>query len=164
PFMARQVFSVRNGALQLDLSVTNIGERAMLAGLGWHPFFNAAAANGDVTLQVDVGSEVRAETGKAAKAALTAGTEVSTLEIDKTFDWPTRTAALVYPDGQRVTLSACDATKCVTLYRVANRDFICVEPLTHWPDAHNRAEPLAAGLVHLAPGKTLRQVVRLEVS
>ncbi|XUY29888.1 aldose 1-epimerase (plasmid) [Agrobacterium sp. rho-8.1] len=38
-YSARQRFSLRDGALELTLSVTNRGREALPFGLGWHPYF-----------------------------------------------------------------------------------------------------------------------------
>lgn len=160
PFLAEQVFSADGDTLQYELSVTNIGERVMPAGLGWHPFF----VSGEASMQADLvaRSGEGAQSDLASRLAL--GLDVSRLAIDTTFDWPARAAAFRYRDGRRVSLEASETTRCLTLYSLPGGDFICAEPLTHWPNAHNHSDPEAAGLASLAPGKTLRQRFVITVS
>ena len=52
----------------------------------------------------------------------------------------------------------------VVVYTPKERDYFCVEPVSHLNNAIHMAEPAAHGLVALAPGATLEAAMRLDVA
>ena len=52
----------------------------------------------------------------------------------------------------------------LVVYTPPERDYFCVEPVSHVSNAIHMAEPAAHGLVALAPGATLEASLRLDVA
>ena len=68
--------------------------------------------------------------------------------------------------------SATSASRCswssslpyLVVYTPPERDYFCVEPVSHVSNAIHMAEPAAHGLVALAPGETLEAAMRLDIA
>ena len=166
PFLAKQVWRADAGRLTYQLSITNTGETAMPAGLGWHPFFprNGASLNGG-TAKIWEGAPGSAETKQNAPSAdrdMSGERTIEGVTLDHTYDWPAQRAVLTYAEaGQRVVITASENASHVTLFSPADEDFICIEPLTHVPNALNMAH--APDMKVLQPGETRSLTVTLDI-
>ncbi|MCI4644726.1 MAG: hypothetical protein MRY64_08100 [Hyphomonadaceae bacterium] len=156
PIRAQQLYQVDGACLTLKMSLTNLGETAMPAGLGWHPYFEAAGAavKADIT-GVWTGEPPHRLVSSGPWKGLGALTPVAGLDMDQCCEWPGGEAELMLGDGIRVSLKASEPARRLTIYAPAGADFFCVEPVTHAPDAVNMADPEVAGLQMLAPGEML---------
>lgn len=170
PFMAGQTFRFLGNRLSLELSVTNLAEHTMPAGLGWHPFFpvdGAAleAATGEVWARhVDAGNPPMAgapDAGRDPAKRL----DMEAVELDHTFTWCAPTARIEYPvRGMAFDLAASPNARFLTVFRPQNGRSFCVEPLSHLPEALNTLQPAALGTAALAPGKSLTLTIDLSVT
>lgn len=148
-FTAEQRITLTGTGYTHALSVTNIGEQAMPAGLGLHPYFPAGAE------AISGSFSGRWLTGKDG---LPYGHEqlsrqpdwFSGEQFDCGFDWPGPEITIDWPD-RRVTITADPVFGHAIIYIPQNAPFFCVEPVTHATDAVNRQNEM----VTLQPGKTL---------
>lgn len=173
-YVARQDFVLRDGGLDLSLAVTNEGPAPLPFGLGWHPYFPMTP---ETLLQTATGRMWSEEPGwlPGAPVALPADVDFSTPRglpmrwVNNAFeDWSGR-ARITWPERNlALTLTADQLFRVMFLFVSDKsfdpgyaRDFFALEPMSHLPDGHNRAD--LGGLVPLAPGETLVGAVRLAV-
>jgi aldose 1-epimerase len=166
-YRAEQHFELDGRGLSLGLSLKNLGSSPMPAGLGWHPYFPAR----DATLTADVTARwvfdpvtLTASPGDLRGAGnLRASRTVANLALDDIFQAGSRGARLTWPHG-RVTLTASEVFGLLVVYTPPARQFFCVEPISHVPNAVNSPMPRDdTGLRILQPGATLSGVIRLGV-
>lgn len=144
------------GAL-LSLAVTNAGEEAFPFGLGWHPFFLRPA-----------GTELRFHAGALfARDARTLpvavqpsggliGDEAAYEGLDTHFAGWDGTAEILRPD-LHLHLEASGAwSRNLHVFAPAGSSILCLEPVSHVPDAPNRPDFAGYGpLTMLPPGCSL---------
>lgn len=166
-FRAEQSFTLTDDGLVVSLSMTNTGRDPMPAGLGLHPYFvrrpGARLALG--------GRQVWTTDASLIPIALR--------PADAVFDWSGGPALDTAPfvdnayagwvglarladEAGVVELRA--ATAFVHVYAPRDEAFVCVEPVTHRPDALNAPASEPSGLVILAPGETLSLAMSLTAS
>lgn len=163
PYEAEQHVALTPSQLSLTLSVTNKGDGAMPAGLGFHPYFVADAAT---RLQFDAQSlllstpdmlperEVAADTlGDWSQPSTVAGDSL----IDNAYGGWSGAATILRGDGIAMTMRAAGAP-WLHLYRPPGETFFCVEPVSHSPDAINRG-----GMDMLPPGGTATLAMTLSI-
>lgn len=151
--------------LETTLSITNEDSAPMLAGLGLHPYF-AAHERTALTLPADqvwvTESDIPRSLADAdavmdwRSGAAVAGAPF----VDNAYAGWTGRAWLQHGD-HRVVITASPNARWVQVYAPGAGSFVCVEPVTHRPDAHNALEGEDAGLVVLAPGQTLSMSMRI---
>lgn len=161
-YLAEQSFSLREGALTVEIAVTNEGQRAMPAGLGLHPYFPRSpqcrlAAGVEGMWRTD--DEVMPT--ELVKADLGGGLCPEETALDNCFtgfagqavvDWPERRASL--------TLDADPALAFLVVFTPPGEDFFCVEPVSHSTDAVNLAAARGdTGLKVLQPGERFAAAV-----
>jgi len=163
PWRAKQIVSLSDAGLEIELCVTNSGGEIMPAGLGLHPYFHRHSDS---------------------RLALTASGVLATnaLELPDRFvppadlvDWSSGLAlakapfvdhayggwngvARIMGGGCDVVMRASPSAAWAQVYAPADADFFCVEPVTHCPDAFKGPASWgssANGLVALQPGETL---------
>lgn len=169
PFMAEQRFCTSGKSLQVEMTLVNIGERRMPAGLGWHPFFHADAIYLKADLETAPTGVVVPEPGlfwtsEYACQAIRKGIPTDGLRVDSAFLWTSRTVELIHERAGSLTLSGGETATALTLYRPPGAEFVAIEPLTHVPGAHAHPFPETLGLRTLAPGERLVLTTLLSVS
>ena len=140
--------------------VTNLAEVAQPVGLGWHPYFPKRARS---RLHIELaerwdGDATGLPVRKVAQPGIDAG--VAHLAFDHCFDgWR----------GARA--SATNAFRCSSAPRSTawwstppEKDYFCVEPVSHVSNAIHMADPLAHGLRSLAPGESTRAWMQLDIA
>jgi len=160
-----------NGAV-LELSVTNLGERAMPFGIGWHPYFPLTP---ETTLQTGTGRMWTEEAGWLPGRPVDLPEEMDFSMprglpnhwVNNGFeDWSGQ-ARIEWPEhGAALRIEADSLFRSVFLF-VSDvsfdpgytRDFFALEPMSHLADGHNHAD--LGGLVALAPGARLSGAIRL---
>ena len=165
PIQATQTFDADGNLLIVELTLTNLGETSMPAGLGWHPYFEAR--NAALTANVSAAwAGARAHDLVLCEGAdtLAVPRQVSGLDLDRCFEWPGGVAEIRLGNGLGVTMEAGAKARRLTIYAPPGEDFFCVEPVTQAPDAVNMADPAGAGLTRLAPGETLMLAILLRVT
>lgn len=165
-----QALSVGPQGVAIDLQVTNRGRR-MPYGIGLHPFlvreedarlrFAAAARFLSDARHLPV--RLTSEGPDFGAGALLAGLEGFDAHY---IGWETRHARLERPAaGIAVTVSAHGALTNLHVYVPPDGGLVCLEPVSHVPDVHNRRRFAEAGdLAVLESGKTLEGGARIAVA
>jgi aldose 1-epimerase len=156
---AEQRIALDETGLTIRLSLTNEDARPMPGGVGLHPYL--ATVPGD-RLTVDA-SQVwlsnatlipRELADAAAVMDWRDGPALSDAPfVDHAYQPWGGTAELVGAD-RTVQIAAVGASR-VHVFAPGQTGFVCVEPVSHRPDAHNAPPGEASGLVSLSPGQTL---------
>lgn len=158
-FRAEQRFHLSVDGLQIALSMTNIDDEAQPAGLGLHPYLYRLA---DDRLTMAAPRVWRADETMIPREAVTAsavfdwsdGPAISDAPfVDNAYEDWNGSARLTHADW-RVTLASPEARR-VHVYAPRDAGFVCIEPVSHRPDALNGPAGEASGLVILEPGQTL---------
>ena len=155
--------------LEMSLSLANTDAAAMPAGLGLHPYFAVDAAT---RLQLSASRVWLTDAREIPERLAAAGDLIDWREgvavaeapfVDHAYaDWDGR-AALLH-DAWRVDLIASPNARWTQVYAPRGENFVCVEPVTHRPDAHNAPAGEDSGLTALAPGATLSMTARITAS
>lgn len=151
-FTAEQRLRLEPDALHWSLSLRNTDPRTQPVGLGWHPYFlrrPASRIEAAVSARWNPGADALPRE-RVAHPPLDAA--VDGLRLDHCFDGWSGTA-WVSDARQRLRLRA--STRRLVVYTPPDQPFFCVEPVSHVNNAVQSADPLAQGLVDLAPGQTL---------
>lgn len=165
---ARQHFALTDSGYRHHISLTNGGDTPMPAGIGLHPWLPrtpAARYHGLHRRQWLPGPDALPRDSRAAPAPIDwwHGAAVGTRSVDACYggrdgdlviDWPER--------ALRLTMAPDAVFGFTQVYVPAHADYFCVEPVSHLPDAVNRAGD--TGLRWLAPGDTLSGTVDFRVS
>jgi len=159
-YRSRQHFALSQTTLTLSLSLTNLSDRAMPAGFGWHPYFPAHGA----TLEAQAGDIWAPDlSSPTPDKDLSGPRAIEALTIDHAYRWPARTASLeLGAHGPSVILSASDIFEHLVVFTPPGEDYFCVEPLSHAPNAVNLdLPPSVTGLRRLDPGETVTGTITL---
>lgn len=158
-YSARQRIGLSEAGLQITLSMTSEDGLPQPAGLGLHPYLQRLPGDRLTLLAPRVWRVDETQIPRDLTAASTVfdwsdGAALPEAPFtDHTYeDWD-GTARLVHP-GWGVTLTSPGARR-VHVYAPQNADFICVEPVSHRPDALNAPADEPSGLAVLQPGQTL---------
>jgi len=167
PYSCIQTLTLTPNGLSVSFELTNTGNAAMPAGLGWHPFFPIKDA--DVMVPT---SEIWMQNNDSGFAPqeiperyeLCRPKAAESLDIDHVFtvvqpkldiSWPTHS----------ISLQSDDLFGFSIIYTSQDGGFICLEPVSHAPDAVNSDLPTTrTGLKVLEAGETLHGTIRLNVS
>lgn len=163
PYQAEQRFALTPLQLSMSLSLTNKGQGAMPAGLGFHPYFVADAATrlqfdaqGLLLATLDMLPEREAAADMLGDWSQPAEVAGETL-IDNAYGGWSGVAAILRGDGIAITMRAAGAP-WLHLYRPPSEAFFCLEPVSHSPDAINRD-----GMDMLPPGATTTLTMTLSI-
>lgn len=163
-FDSSQALRLREGALEMTLSLTNQSREPAPAGLGWHPFFVKRARS-----RISFGATGRWEMGPdklptQRVAGLGLDVDCALLDVDHCYDGWTGTVQL--RDETLLTRITSSLTRLV-LFTNAGRDSVAIEPVSHVNNAlslvHAGADPAALGLAILQPGESITAQMTLEV-
>lgn len=146
--------------LTLTLSITNEDSAPMPAGLGLHPYF---AVRPETVLTADAEAvwlngpdDIPAQKGATSSAVdWSQGALVSSAPfVDNAYcGWSGR--ARLADKGHTVRVTASPNARWMQVYAPRGEDYICIEPMTHRPDAVNAPDTEDAGLITLMPGQSL---------
>ncbi len=132
-------------------------------GMGWHPWFTRSSAT-----SLHLNATQRANhTARGLPASLTpctgiAADEAGLIGLDNFFAGWDGAARLITPAGIITLTATGDFAAGVQVYAPPAQPVICVEPVSHMPDAPNRpALAAAAPMRLLAPGQSLHGTIRL---
>lgn len=157
-FTARQTFTLSPAGLRHDISIRNLSDRVMPAGLGAHPYFPTspqARYHGLHLGEWETSSDglpfqlhLRRTPRDWWRGAPLASRHVDTVYVGRssplTLTWPER--------GLRLCISPCPALSFTAIFTPKGADYFCVEPISHQTDAVNAAGA-DTGLRWLAPGE-----------
>lgn len=157
---ATQTISLSGAGLRVDLSMTNEAGRPAPAGLGLHPYFHRLP-DARLTLAADhvwLTTADRIPRRLAAPSSLMDWSDGAALATAPPVDhaYATRRGRAALENGSdRIVLLASDNCRWIQVYAPPDGDFVCVEPVTHRPDAVNAPPGEDSGLVTLPPGESL---------
>jgi aldose 1-epimerase len=146
--------------LELQLAFTATDARPQPVGLGWHPYFPKRARS---RLQVALSGrwesdETQLPTQRVPQPGIDG--EIAPMDFDHCFDaWhgPARIR------DESFSLELSSSLPYLVVFTPQQRDFYCVEPVSHVPDAIHRADPAAQGLRTLERGQRWDAWMRLQV-
>ena len=158
-FEAEQRFALSEQGLRVDLTLTNRDARPAPAGVGLHPYFHRPA-DARLTMaapQVWLSDDTLIPRELAKAEALFDWSESPLVAdapfVDNAYEGWTGEARLASSEGV-VTLSAPGVSRA-HVYAPQGADFVCVEPVSHRPDALNAPSDEMSGVAALQPGETL---------
>jgi aldose 1-epimerase len=166
-YYARQSFVLSETGLRVGLTLENRDDRSMPGGLGWHPFFPLRA---DTTLSFGARSVWLTDEGylPTRKIAVPAAWNddrprlVQGTTINNCFEGWTGVARIGLGGGlPDLVINASSSLGMAIVYVPAGADFFAFEPVSHMPDAINRAE---GGMVILEPGQQLAGSIDLTLA
>jgi aldose 1-epimerase len=163
-YTAELVYGLEDGALRMTLRVRNTGATSLPFGAGFHPWFvrtpqarlTMAAAGfwSEDDQHLPLRFHPRSGSGDwdfSASAPLPQGWINSAFtgwDGEARLDWPER--------GWGVTLRADVPLTTLIIYSPSSAaDFVCLEPVSHSVNAHNRSGPGTAPPQVLQPGESL---------
>lgn len=167
PFAARMVLDVAltEAGLVLAVALTNTGAAATPMGFGWHPWFaRPPGTRLAFRARTVFGRDARNLARAPRPSAGFAGADRALDGLDTHFAGWDGTAHLSHPDGFAFRLVATGAwSGNLQVYAPPGGGVLCVEPVTHAPDAANNPAVAAHGPMHLLhAGQTLGAALRLE--
>jgi aldose 1-epimerase len=166
PFRGRARIRVELSAagLVLDVALSNAGAVPTPMGFGWHPFFARPPGTRlrfAATTVFDRDARTLPIDPRPTEGL--AGAEAALDGLDTHFAGWLGLAGIARPDGLHLGLRAEGAwARNLQVFAPPGAGILCVEPVTHAPDAPNRPAAARHGAMHvLAPGGTL--AARLEL-
>lgn len=155
---ASLTLALSEAGFALELEVTNQGEAPTPMGMGWHPFFARPAGTrlrfaADTIFGRDatnLASNPRPSSGLDGGDAVLEG-------LDTHFAGWDGQAEITWPEGPAMALRAeGDWTRNLQIFAPAGGGVLCVEPVSHAPDAANNPLLAAHGPMRpLPPGGRL---------
>lgn len=163
PYNAEQRFELTEAGLMIAVSLRNLGNSPMPAGLGLHPYFPREADSRYIGLhsgewQSGADGLPIALDARATPRDWWAGQPVGSRVVDTvyagrqgplTVQWPQRRVELEIRPSAILDHTA--------VYAPADADFFCIEPMSHATDAINRG-----AMAWLEPGATLEASVTFQ--
>ncbi|MEM8949893.1 MAG: aldose 1-epimerase [Pseudomonadota bacterium] len=171
-YASRQIFELSDGGLIASLEITNTGNRRIPAGFGHHPYF---PRTDDLTLEMPLAEVWMPDDRKlpVERIAVPENWNFSSpkklaplTDLDHDFTEGDVEAFLHWPDrGIRLAMDADPIFRHIVVFVPPERDYVCVEPVTHVANAVNMTGSidLETGLQVLEPGETLKGAVRFRV-
>ncbi|HEV7265892.1 MAG TPA: aldose epimerase [Falsiroseomonas sp.] len=144
--------------LSLDVTLTNGAAGPVPMGFGWHPYFpRPAGTRLRAAARIAFGRDARNLPVSPRPSDDVHGAEGALDTLDGHFAGWDGAAEITWPDGAALVLRATGAwASNLQVFAPPQASVLAVEPVSHAPDAPNRAEAAAHGPMHvLAPGETL---------
>ena len=160
-FTARQYFALNTASFSARLQLTNDDAAEQPVGLGWHPYFVRRARS---RMHIELSDRWDADatllpTRKVAQHGI--DSDLSHLDFDNCFEGRRGPARI---RDERFSLQLESSLPYLVVYTPPDRDYFCVEPVSHVSNAIHMAEPATYGLVALAPGDTFDAWMKLDVA
>ncbi|MCO4318869.1 aldose 1-epimerase [Phyllobacterium sp. 21LDTY02-6] len=171
-YRARQQFSLKDGALELKLSVQNDGSKPLPFGLGWHPYFPMTPQTTLLAPARTFWTEVEGwlpgeATELPADLDFRRPSPLPHRWVNNGFqDWSGE-AVISWPEWDTQLHLTADPLFRHAFIFVSDtafdpqfrRDYFCFEPMSHLANGHNM--PDLGGLQVLQPGQQLSGSIRL---
>lgn len=171
-YHASQRFSLRDGGLEVTLSVTNAGETALPFGLGWHPYFPMTPGTMLFAPAKRYWTEVEdwlpgEATDIPQDVDFSNSRELPHRWVNNGFEEWSGVAEILWPERQTGLRLEADAIFRHAFVFVSdtdfdpsfNRDYFCFEPMSHLANGHNL--PGLGDLSVLKPGEQLTGSMRM---
>lgn len=170
-FRAKQVISLLDNTLVIQLQVVNLSDKEMPCGLGFHPYFTKTP---QVRVQTGtnkmwaVDSEcLPTEVVKVPfEAEASSSFVINDYELDNALFWPKSQATIEWPEWKlKARLSSSNNCSFLVCYSPSKENFFCLEPVTHCTDAFNKFNAGAqdTGVEVLAPNSELTIHMELQI-
>ena len=159
-FEARQYFTLTPQAMTVQMVFTNNAAVAQPVGLGWHPYFPKRERS---RLHIELSDRWDADVAqlpvrKVAQPGI--DSDVSHLDFDNCFEgW--RGPARIR--DERFSLQLTSSLPYLVVFTPQQRDYFCVEPVSHVSNAIHMADPAAHGMKTVAPGESIDAAMTLEI-
>ena len=159
-FECRQYFTLTPQTMTVQMVFTNNAEVAQPVGLGWHPYFPKRERS---RLHIELSDRWDADVTqlpirKVAQPGI--DSDVSHLDFDNCFDgW--RGPARIREE--RFSLQLTSSLPYLVVFTPQDRDYFCVEPVSHVSNAIHMADPAAHGMKTVAPGDSIDAAMKLEI-
>jgi len=160
-FECEQRFVLTPDALEVHACFTNTATLAQPAGLGWHPYFPKRARS---RLHIELSDRWESDaTGLPTRRVPQPGIDgdIAHMDFDHCFEGWSGAARL---RDERLSLRLSSSLPYLVVYTPPQKDYFCVEPVSHVSNAIHMAEPAQHGLRTLMPGQRFEAWMRLEVS
>ncbi|MES2228069.1 MAG: aldose 1-epimerase [Pseudomonadota bacterium] len=160
-FEATQYFTLTPQSVRVEMVFSNTAEIAQPAGLGWHPYFTKRARS---RLHIEVSDRwdcdaTQLPVRKVAQPGI--DSDVSHLAFDNCFEGWTGPARI---RDEKFSLQLRSSSNRLVVFTPQDRDYFCVEPVSHVSNAIHMADPAAHGLRSVAPGESIEASMTLEVA
>ena len=159
-FEARQYFTLTPQTMTVQMVFTNNAAVAQPVGLGWHPYFPKRERS---RLHIELSDRWDADVTqlpirKVAQPGI--DSDVSHLDFDNCFEgW--RGPARIR--DERFSLQLTSSLPYLVVFTPQDRDYFCVEPVSHVSNAIHMADPAAHGMKTVAPGESIDAAMKLEI-
>jgi aldose 1-epimerase len=162
-YTAQLVVTLDAGGLLMEMTLGHEGAAPTPYGMGWHPWFTRNAAS-SLRLKATqrASHDARGLPQNFTPCTGIAADEAGLIGLDNFFGGWDGVARLITPAGIITLTATGDFAAGVQVYAPPAQPVICVEPVSHIPDAPNRpALAAAAPMRLLAPGQSLHGTIRL---
>jgi aldose 1-epimerase len=161
PFEIEQRFILTPQQLGVQLMFTNTAGIAAPVGLGWHPYFPMRARS---RLHIELSDRWESDatqlpTRKVAQHGI--DDDVTHLDFDHCFEGWTGPAHI---RDEKFSLQLTSSLPYLVVYTPHDKDYFCVEPVSHVSNAIHMADPASHGLRTLEPGASTDAWMKLDVS
>lgn len=149
-YRARQQYRLDDTSLSIRISIDNLEDRAVPAGIGLHPFF---VRDPDCKVTCRTGFVWRSDPEVLPIERIpvppewdfSQGRTPDSVFLDNCFDGWDGHASIVWPAKRlRLDLKASEPFRHLVIYTPANQSFFCAEPVSH-ANGQVGLAPLAAG-------------------
>lgn len=159
-FEVVQHYHLSETALTVRYVFTNTGAVAAPAGLGWHPYFpKRAKSRLDIAVTGRWDSDAtHLPVRREAQPGIAA--EIAALDFDNCFDGWTGAARIA---DEAFAIKLTSSLPYLVIYTPQDKDYYCVEPVSHVSNAIQHEDPAAHGLRTLEPGAVFEATMTLKV-
>jgi len=152
------IYQLNENALEMSLTVKNLGSNEMPSGLGLHPYFdidNNTSIKVDASTMWQVDETLLPTSVERSPVGInsTNGVKAHDLIIDNVLINDSNTREITWEDRGFKANVASTGCPYTVLYRPSKANFLCVEPISHSTNALNLDEISAmdAGVKPIAP-------------
>ena len=162
-YTARLTVSLDADGVLMEMECRHEGTAPAPYGMGWHPWLTRSAATSlHLKATQRASHDARGLPQDFTPCTDIAADEAGLIGLDNFFAGWDGVARLVTPAGIITLTATGDFAAGVQVYAPPTQPVICVEPVSHMPDAPNRpALAAAAPMRLLAMGQSLRGTIRL---
>ncbi len=160
-FEATQYFSLTPQAMAVQMVVVNTDDRVQPVGAGWHPYFVKRERS---RLHIELASRWESDATQLPTRKLPQpgiDSDVSHLDFDNCFEGWTGPARI---RDEKFSLQLKSTLGYLVVFTPQEKNYFCVEPVSHVSNAIHMADPAAHGLVALEPGERFEAAMQLEVA
>jgi aldose 1-epimerase len=160
-YEASQYFTLTPQSMQVQMVFTNTGVLPQPVGLGWHPYFPKRLRS---RLHIELSDRwdsdaTQLPVRKVAQPGI--DSDVAHLDFDNCFEgW--KGPARIRDEKFSLQLSA--SLPYLVVFTPKDKDYFCVEPVSHVSNAIHMADPAAHGLRTVQPGETTDAWMKLDIA